>query len=493
MAKIDHSSPLPLYHQLKALIKDQIASGLWRPGDRIPTQEEMCREFNISRSPVRQALNELIQEGTLSSRPGLGTFVSDHTTQLSPSTSIRVMTSNAHFQSEVLPTVSRAYNAAHPDKQIAFQIEFVEHGQFYHQLSQAVGKGAAPDIAMVDCVWVAGLARSGYLYPLEELNSGWNHSEFVGDLYPAFVEANSLNGKLYGLPVTADASLLWYRKDWFEQEGLAPPSTWDDLTRTGRYFLRPEIQRKYKIGFPLALPGGTTAGEATIYTLMPFIWSTGGDVFNRNVAALNTGGTCRALRFLRELVAHHRIAPPEVVNYREDTAPRLFASGKVAMALGGSYEGVLIRDASGWDEAEFLHRVGFVVPPAAPAGAPISTVGGNSYVVLRQCHRSKLAMSVLKKATDPQIISEPLQSLWLNSPTPHTVPGVEAPFSQIAQMIAASRARPSIPEYVRVSYQLQLMFEAVLSATTPIDEIVSRTSDFVRVLTESPFLPARAI
>jgi hypothetical protein len=102
-------------------------------------------------------------------------------------------------------------------------------------------------------------------------------------------------------------------------------------------------------------------------------------------------------------------------------------------------------------------------------------------------------MSVLKKATDPQIISEPLQSLWLNSPTPHTVPGVEAPFSQIAQMIAASRARPSIPEYVRVSYQLQLMFEAVLSATTPIDEIVSRTSDFVRVLTESPFLPARAI
>ena len=75
MADIDRNSPIPIYHQLKSLILEQIQSGLWRSGDRIPTEQELCRLYSISRAPVRQALSELAREGVLSRRPGLGTFV----------------------------------------------------------------------------------------------------------------------------------------------------------------------------------------------------------------------------------------------------------------------------------------------------------------------------------------------------------------------------------------------------------------------------------
>ncbi|MBN1178619.1 MAG: extracellular solute-binding protein [Anaerolineae bacterium] len=496
MGQIDRSSPIPIYHQLKALIQDRIASGLWGPGDCIPTQKEMCQEHGVSRAPVRQALNELVQEGTLVRRPGLGTFVNDQATTPSPAqTTVRLMTSDGVFQSEVLPDVSRAWKERHPDQEIGFQVTLVKHSQFYNELSQAVGSGTAPDIAMVDCVLVAGLAESGFIYDLESLNSGWDHAELVKDLYPAFVAANSCHGRLYGLPVTADTALLWYRKDWFAQEGLEPPRNWDDLLHAAQYFLQPDVRARYNLVHPLVFPGGTSGGEATVYTLMPFVWSAS-EALHAGGSFIDGPGTRRALTFLRELVTHYRVVAPEVATYRENTSPRLFAKGKVAMALGGSYEGTLIRSISGWEGEAFLERVGCVAPPAAPGGPPVSTVGGNSYVVLRQCHQPRLAMDILEVATDPAVIGHQIQSLWLNSPHPsfdtQPAPEVAPLLAQIKYMIASSRARPSIPEYVKVSRQLQAMFEAALSTTTPIDEIVARTTEFIRVLTDSPFLPLQA-
>ncbi len=275
MAEIDRHSPIPIYHQLKTLIQEQIRAGLWRPGDRIPTEKELCQLYGISRSPVRQALKELVYEGVLVRRPGAGTFV--NATAASPGTGapIRMMCSDARW-SEVLEHVRRLWNEDHRGQEISFEVEVVSHTRLYDLLNEAVGSGAAPDVAMVDCVWVAGLARSGFLYPLEELGSPWNHSAFGKDLYPAFVQANSFDGRLYGLPVKADVSLLWYRKDWFNQEGLEPPRDWDDLLRVARHFLQPEVRSRYGLAHPLAFPGGTASGEAAVYALMPFVWSAGG-------------------------------------------------------------------------------------------------------------------------------------------------------------------------------------------------------------------------
>lgn len=490
MTSIDRDSPVPIYYQLKALIQEQIESGLWRPGDRIPTEQELCRLYSISRSPVRQALNQLAHEGVLVRRPGSGTFVSDRVSKgHSSDVPIRMMCSDARW-SKVLDHVCRVWNEEHCDRRISFEVNVVSHSQFYNLLSTAVGSGVAPDVAMVDCVWVAGLAQSGFLYALEDLGSSKNHTEFEKDLYPAFVAANCFNGRLYGLPVKADTSLLWYRKDWFVQEGLNPPRDWDDLLDVATHFLQPHVRRRYGLAHPLAFPGGRAGGEATVYNLMPFVWSAGGEVFDAESVVLDAPGTRRALQFLRALVTHHRVSPSEVVGYREDTAPRLFASGKVAMALGGSYEGEIIRDVSGWGEEEFAARVGCVVPPAAPGNYPVSTAGGTSYVILRQCRRPALLMDVLKIATNPDVVGDLYRSMLQSSPRPSfntlLTPDAEPLLMWTSHMIASGRARPSIPEYVKVSRQLQAMFEAAISETGPVDEIVRRVAEFIGVITERP-------
>jgi GntR family transcriptional regulator len=74
---IDHSSPIPYYAQLMAALRDAIEGGVWEPGEQMPSEAELCDMFELSRTPVRQALDELEREGLISRIKGKGTFVAE--------------------------------------------------------------------------------------------------------------------------------------------------------------------------------------------------------------------------------------------------------------------------------------------------------------------------------------------------------------------------------------------------------------------------------
>lgn len=75
--KLNFSSHEPLYHQLKEIIRKNILLGVLKPGDKIPTEDELSETFAVSKSVVRQAVSLLVQEGFLIKRQGIGTFVVD--------------------------------------------------------------------------------------------------------------------------------------------------------------------------------------------------------------------------------------------------------------------------------------------------------------------------------------------------------------------------------------------------------------------------------
>lgn len=74
--KLNKSVPIPLYFQLKELILAEIKSGNYKSGSLIPTENELSEAFEISRTTVRQAITELVQEGWLYRIKSKGTFVS---------------------------------------------------------------------------------------------------------------------------------------------------------------------------------------------------------------------------------------------------------------------------------------------------------------------------------------------------------------------------------------------------------------------------------
>ncbi len=72
---INKDSPLPIYYQLEEGIKELIENGTWTPGDMIPSERELSLKHGISRMTVRQAVNNLVNDGYLMRRRGKGTYV----------------------------------------------------------------------------------------------------------------------------------------------------------------------------------------------------------------------------------------------------------------------------------------------------------------------------------------------------------------------------------------------------------------------------------
>lgn len=72
---INKYSNVPLYSQLKYLIINMIESGEYQEESKIPSEQELCEQYDISRPTVRQAISELTNNGYLYKEKGKGTFV----------------------------------------------------------------------------------------------------------------------------------------------------------------------------------------------------------------------------------------------------------------------------------------------------------------------------------------------------------------------------------------------------------------------------------
>ncbi len=72
---IDRSSSVPYYQQLQDILREQVRSGVLRPGDRLDGEHELSRRYGVSRPVVRQALAGLHRENVLDRIKGRGTFV----------------------------------------------------------------------------------------------------------------------------------------------------------------------------------------------------------------------------------------------------------------------------------------------------------------------------------------------------------------------------------------------------------------------------------
>lgn len=76
MKKLDPTSFVPLYHQLKEIIIENIESNIWNPGDKIPSEHQLCEQYDVSRNTAIKAIENLVQDGILFRVQGTGTFVS---------------------------------------------------------------------------------------------------------------------------------------------------------------------------------------------------------------------------------------------------------------------------------------------------------------------------------------------------------------------------------------------------------------------------------
>ncbi|MCK4579501.1 MAG: GntR family transcriptional regulator, partial [Candidatus Marinimicrobia bacterium] len=74
MGRIDNSSIVPKYYQVKELLKEKIISGEWKPGEKIPSEKELVRYYDCSIITVNKAVSKLVEEGYVFRERGRGTY-----------------------------------------------------------------------------------------------------------------------------------------------------------------------------------------------------------------------------------------------------------------------------------------------------------------------------------------------------------------------------------------------------------------------------------
>ena len=85
----------PIYQQLHDILKDLILSEQYSPGDKFMTERTICEHYDVSRATANKALSNLVSEGFLKFKKGVGTFVQEKPADEGPVKSLTSFTENA--------------------------------------------------------------------------------------------------------------------------------------------------------------------------------------------------------------------------------------------------------------------------------------------------------------------------------------------------------------------------------------------------------------
>jgi multiple sugar transport system substrate-binding protein len=475
---VDPTQPIPIYFQLKTFLLEEILEGQYGADGRLPTEHELCERFRISRTPVSRALSELADEGVILRHRRRGTFVNPHwLRRRADQPEVRVVVSDSIW--------GQVIRDAAPEG-IHVNVVTVPLTSLHQVLTHAVAEGRAPDLAILDSVWIAEFAASGFLYALEDIDPHWVRYEHEVDFLEPLVFSNRSDGRTFGVSAFGSVAGVWYRRRELAALGVEPPQTWSQLRSAGIVFA------DNGMAHPIVLPGGSKAGETTTYCLIAFLASNGARVLDAGGVAVDSPATAETLGFLRSLI-EDGLTPPDVVAYEWTRPIRLLAEGKAAFSVGGSYEAQALAEALDVSMTQLWDHVGFLPVPAGPRGQPASVAGSMCYAILRQSAQPQLAMRVLESAVAPEALAS-LARATGRVPARRSAVQLASPdlgfLTQSAEILEQAVIRPTIPLYPRVSTQLQAMLEAVLTGRLEPADAARHAAVLIEAITGLPILQA---
>nr|WP_322895490.1 MULTISPECIES: extracellular solute-binding protein [unclassified Yoonia] len=233
------------------------------------------------------------------------------------------------------------------------------------------------DLIAIDLPWVGEFVEKGAIRPLDAVMDVARLDP--ADFHTAGWRAAHWGGRPYGVPSQTTPELLFYRKDWFANDNLVPPTTTTTVIEAARHFHNPQRGR-YGVAWNAAR--GTALGHTFMMTCAAFgqpiidIPRIAGGFDTDKLAqggftpTLNTDRALEAADYLMQLLAY---SPPDILSMSWYERVRPYGAGQVAMAYGYT----LLAPYFELDPNSPAHgNTGYVPHPHGPQGAPIAPVGG---------------------------------------------------------------------------------------------------------------------
>ena len=111
---------------------------------------------------------------------------------------------------------------------ITVELVTAPYGEIVNTVINMAGGGDMVDLMYGELDWIPTMVEAGMAAPAKDVLS----AELMEDIYPSILEACSIDGVAYGVPMYVSPFLMYYNKDLFEKAGLdpeAPPATYDEM------------------------------------------------------------------------------------------------------------------------------------------------------------------------------------------------------------------------------------------------------------------------
>lgn len=230
--------------------------------------------------------------------------------------------------SNFMPQIVEAFNAQGEHQA---ELQIVPTAELVQKYAIASAGGSAPDALSLDLIYTPAFATAGQLRDLTEFAQGL---DYYDSLSPAHLSVGTVEERIYGLPFSADSSVLIWNKDLYREAGLDPdaaPATWADIRAHAEAIdeLGEEIYGFYFSG---------ACGGCNIFTFMPMVWATGGELFSADgsEALLDSPEMREAVEFYRSMVEDN-LVPAGAQTDGGANFFAAFANGNIGITPSGAF------------------------------------------------------------------------------------------------------------------------------------------------------------
>ena len=229
-----------------------------------------------------------------------------------------------------------AWNAANPTKPI--NLSYIVHTEMVAKIAQGVASGDVPDLMGMDLIYAPQFENAGQLVDITDQSKDWTE---LADVSPGHKTVATFNDRLYGVPLYADVSALFYNKDLFTKAGLDPNKPPTSLAEIRTY-----ADKITKLGGGVTgyyLPGNCAG--CNIFTVGPLMWASGATIeANKCGDEPLVGDGVKAVdQWARDMVAAKNV-PDSARAETGATFAEQFGTGKIGMMGTGNFNIVLARD-----------------------------------------------------------------------------------------------------------------------------------------------------
>ena len=358
--------------------------------------------------------------------------------------------------------------------QVTYREMPTDSGQHFDQLTTEFQAGSADiDVIGGDVIWPAQFAANGWILDLSDRFPENERSEFL----PAPIQANTYQGRIYGVPWYTDAGMLYYRKDLLEQSGFSnSPKTYDELKDTAR-----RVQRDSGTENGFVFQGAEYEGG--VVNALEYIWNAGGEVLDPNdpnKVVIDSPEATRGLQIERSMI-EDGVAPEGVTQYKEQESATIFLNGDAVFMRNVPRMYALASDPA---ESQIdPEQIGVSALPVADAGnQSYSNLGGWNFFINAASKNQDAAWEFIQFMSAPEqqkvralkgSVIPTRQSLLDDQEILDAVPVIALG----KEAIQNTRPRPVSPYYSDMSLRMAKQFNSSLQGNTSPEDAVKTLQD----------------